>query len=201
MRIRLAVACAVLPLAAVSGKVLPAAAQETPPPAVCKDKLCGLILDWASEGTPTFVDRRYSRSAVEQHVIAGLTTAGYLQHNPAADAFRIPVRTSPPPCATASRYDPDASPHHQRADGRLPQRDPAAGLPATCASATAAATTCNGHRALQPVRRRRSTSPISRDKTASAPREVLTPATPARANDVVRRRHQGPVIGAIVLHP
>jgi hypothetical protein len=135
MRIRFAVACAVLPLAAVSGKDSPAAAQETPPPAVCKDKLCGLILDWGSEGTPTFVDRRYgSISEFEQRVIAGLTTAGYrFNTNPAADAFRIRLRPriATAMCDRVPGTDPDMSCRTiSELTADFINADPAAGLPA-----------------------------------------------------------------------
>ncbi|OGU10298.1 MAG: hypothetical protein A2W29_11545 [Gemmatimonadetes bacterium RBG_16_66_8] len=113
MRIRDALLSAALPFAAASAGVSPAAAQDVPPPAVCRAQACGLVLDWGSEGTPTFVDRRYgSISEFEQRVIAGLTTAGYrFITNPAAETFRIRLRPriATAMCDRVPGTDPDMS--------------------------------------------------------------------------------------------
>ncbi len=79
-------------LATASGQSR-AEAQETASP-LCQNTMCTLHIDWGSQGTPNFVDRRYGTPATfEEHVNKGLAAAGYRFSNAGPDsALRIRLR-------------------------------------------------------------------------------------------------------------
>ena len=93
MRIRPLAQFASLLLAVSAAKFSAALAQEAPQP-VCKTGRCSVIVDWGTQPTPTFVDRRYgSPGEFEQRVAKPLVDAGYrVDTNPGADGFRIRLR-------------------------------------------------------------------------------------------------------------
>jgi hypothetical protein len=61
---------------------------------LCRNATCTLHIDWGSQGTPSFVDRRYGAPGTfEEHVMKGLAAAGYRFSTAAPDsALRIRLR-------------------------------------------------------------------------------------------------------------
>jgi len=61
---------------------------------LCRSSTCTLHVDWGSQGTPSFVDRRYGAPGTfEDDVLRALVSGGYRFTNAAADtALRIRLR-------------------------------------------------------------------------------------------------------------
>lgn len=81
-------------LLATAGGQTAARAQE-PASSLCRSVACTLHIDWGSQGTPSFVDRRYGAPGTfEEHVMKGLTAAGY-RFSPAAADSMLRIRLRP----------------------------------------------------------------------------------------------------------